>query len=63
MGYDYALVYEGPVPLMSLMPWQGTNVLYRHVKYTIPPAIALTLLYRPLLTRLDVYKILFLVTV
>jgi len=43
--------------------WQGTDVLYRHVKYTIPPAIALTILYRPLLTRLDIYKILFLVTV
>ncbi|KAK5139698.1 hypothetical protein LTR04_003385, partial [Oleoguttula sp. CCFEE 6159] len=34
-----------------------------HLKYTIPPAIALTLLYRPLLTRLDVYKILFLVII
>ncbi|KAF2679437.1 Lycopene beta-cyclase [Lentithecium fluviatile CBS 122367] len=34
-----------------------------HLKYTIPPAIALTALYRPLSTRLDVYKIGFLITV
>ena len=34
-----------------------------HLVYTIPPAIILTLLYRPLLTRLDVYKILFLIAV
>lgn len=35
----------------------------RHIKYTIPPAVALTFLYRPLLNRLDLYKIFFLVTV
>ncbi|TKA60853.1 hypothetical protein B0A49_10452 [Cryomyces minteri] len=35
----------------------------RHLKYTIPPAVALTLLYRPLLTRLDVYKIVFLIII
>jgi 15-cis-phytoene synthase/lycopene beta-cyclase len=57
------LCEKGPFLLVPLMPWLGTDALYRHVKYTIPPAIALTLLYRPLLTRLDVYKILFLVTV
>lgn len=33
------------------------------MKYTIPPAILLTLIYRPFLTRLDVYKILFLITI
>lgn len=32
-----------------------------HIKYTIPPAILLTYLYRPLLTKLDVYKLVFLV--
>lgn len=37
--------------------------LARHLKYTIPPAIALTLLYRPLLNRLDLYKILFLISI
>ncbi|KAG9576841.1 Lycopene beta-cyclase, partial [Aureobasidium melanogenum] len=41
----------------------GFDYALVHVKYTVPPAIALTLLYRPLLTRLDVYKILFLVTI
>ncbi|THW55265.1 Lycopene beta-cyclase, partial [Aureobasidium pullulans] len=41
----------------------GYDYALVHVKYTIPPAIALTLLYRPLLTRLDVYKILFLITI
>jgi 15-cis-phytoene synthase/lycopene beta-cyclase len=35
----------------------------RHLKYTIPPAIALTLLYRPLFARIDLYKIAFLVTI
>jgi len=35
----------------------------RHLKYTVPPAILLTLVSRPLITRLDVYKILFLITV
>lgn len=34
-----------------------------HLKYTIPPAIALTLLYRPFLGRIDLYKILFLVAI
>ncbi|MCJ1259631.1 hypothetical protein MMC24_007470 [Lignoscripta atroalba] len=34
-----------------------------HLHYTIPPAVALTLLYRPFLTSLDVYKILFLICI
>lgn len=34
-----------------------------HLRYTIPPAIALTYCYRPLCTALDVYKILFLTAV
>ncbi|KAG0650248.1 terpanoid synthase [Hyphodiscus hymeniophilus] len=34
-----------------------------HLKYTIPPAIALTFIYRPFLNRIDVYKILFLISV
>ncbi|PSN70533.1 Lycopene beta-cyclase [Corynespora cassiicola Philippines] len=34
-----------------------------HVKYTIPPAILLSLLYRPLFTKLDAYKIGFLITI
>lgn len=34
-----------------------------HVKYTIPPTIILSLIYRPLLTKLDIYKIAFLITI
>ncbi|KAF2010736.1 Lycopene beta-cyclase [Aaosphaeria arxii CBS 175.79] len=34
-----------------------------HVKYTIPPAILLTQLYRPLFSKLDAYKIVFLITI
>ncbi|GME65441.1 phytoene dehydrogenase [Neofusicoccum parvum] len=41
----------------------GYDYALVHLKYTVPPALALTLLYRPLLTRLDVYKILFLIAV
>ncbi|GAB7356039.1 hypothetical protein MBLNU459_g6656t1 [Dothideomycetes sp. NU459] len=41
----------------------GYDYALVHVKYTIPPAIALTLFCRPFLTRLDVYKILFLITI
>ncbi|KAI9813863.1 MAG: hypothetical protein M1832_006075 [Thelocarpon impressellum] len=39
----------------------GCDYALVHLKYTVPPAIALTLLYRPLCSRLDTYKILFLV--
>jgi 15-cis-phytoene synthase/lycopene beta-cyclase len=38
-------------------------ILYRHLKYTIPPAIALTILYRPFLNRIDLYRIFFLISV
>ncbi|CZS98169.1 probable geranylgeranyl-diphosphate geranylgeranyltransferase (AL-2) [Rhynchosporium agropyri] len=34
-----------------------------HLKYTIPPGIALTLLYRPFFNRLDLYKIVFLISI
>jgi 15-cis-phytoene synthase/lycopene beta-cyclase len=37
--------------------------LVRHVKYTIPPAVLLSVLYRPLQTRLDTYRIVFLLAV
>lgn len=49
--------------LLHACPARNALTTARHVKYTIPPALVLTLLYRPLLTRLDVYKILFLITV
>jgi len=35
----------------------------RHLTYTIPPALLLSLLYAPLCTKLDLYKIAFLVTI
>ncbi|KAF2435643.1 Lycopene beta-cyclase [Tothia fuscella] len=41
----------------------GYDYALVHLKYTIPPALALSILYRPLLTRLDVYKICFLITI
>ncbi|KAI9674049.1 MAG: hypothetical protein M1829_003892 [Trizodia sp. TS-e1964] len=39
----------------------GYDYALVHLKYTIPPAIILTLLYKPFLTRLDVYKLAFLI--
>lgn len=39
----------------------GFDYALVHVKYTIPPAVLLTVLYRPLLTKLDIYKLVFLV--
>ncbi|KAF2438652.1 Lycopene beta-cyclase [Karstenula rhodostoma CBS 690.94] len=41
----------------------GFDYALVHVKYTVPPALLLTLFYRPLFTRLDVYKVVFLVTI
>ncbi len=38
-------------------------MLHRHLKYTIPPAIALTFLYRPFLNRTDLYKVALLITI
>lgn len=34
-----------------------------HLKYTIPPALGLTWLYRPFFTKLDVYKVVYLISV
>ncbi|KAF8246616.1 Lycopene beta-cyclase [Wilcoxina mikolae CBS 423.85] len=41
----------------------GLEYLLVHLKYTIPPALLLTLLFRPLQTRLDTYRIAFLLTI
>ncbi|KAJ8606076.1 hypothetical protein MRB53_041231 [Persea americana] len=35
----------------------------RHLTYTIPPAILFSIIYYPLSTRLDLYKIIFLITI
>lgn len=35
----------------------------RHLTYTIPPAILLSILYSPLCTKLDLYRIAFLITI
>ena len=35
----------------------------RHAKYTVPPAILLSIIYAPLCTKLDLYKIVFLITI
>jgi 15-cis-phytoene synthase/lycopene beta-cyclase len=43
--------------------WAILILCHRHLKYTIPPAIVLTFLYRPFLDRLNLYKIIFLVVV
>ena len=58
MGYDYALV---SVEASSASTY--TTDMDSHLYHTIPPAVALSFLYRPFLTALDVYKILFLISV
>lgn len=40
-----------------------TRRLHSHLKYTIPPAIILSFVYRPFFTRLDFYKLAFLISV
>ncbi|TGZ78407.1 terpenoid synthase, partial [Ascodesmis nigricans] len=41
----------------------GLDYLLVHITYTIPPALLLTLIYHPLQTRLDTYKLLFILSV
>ena len=38
-------------------------MLSRHLIFTIPPAVVLTIILRPLATKIDLYKIVFLVSV
>lgn len=56
-------MWTGLSAVGCLIDMQWTNDYDRHIKYTIPPAILLTLLYRPLFTKLDAYKVCFLITV
>lgn len=39
------------------------TVTASHLKYTIPPAVLLTWLYRPFFTKLDAYKVFYLIFV
>ncbi|KAL1586135.1 hypothetical protein WHR41_04834 [Cladosporium halotolerans] len=41
----------------------GYDYALVHLTYTVPPAILLSILYAPLCTRLDLYKIVFLITI
>ncbi|RKF79817.1 Bifunctional lycopene cyclase/phytoene synthase [Golovinomyces cichoracearum] len=41
----------------------GFDYAMVHLKYNIPPGIALTLLYRPFFQRIDIYKIVFLISI
>ncbi|RAR05542.1 terpenoid synthase [Stemphylium lycopersici] len=41
----------------------GFDYALVHLKYTIPPAVLLTWLYRPFFTKLDAYKVIYLVLV
>lgn len=61
MGLEYALVYVYLNPAQRLVRLATQRC--RHIKYTIPPGILLTVFYRPLFTRLDAYKLVFLLTV
>jgi 15-cis-phytoene synthase/lycopene beta-cyclase len=61
MGFDYALVYA--IPSSFPMRPELMLTLTRHLKYTIPPAIILTALYRPFFGRIDLYKVGFLISV
>ncbi|KAF2669846.1 Lycopene beta-cyclase [Microthyrium microscopicum] len=45
---------------ISKMSWDYALV---HIKYTIPPAVLLTLVFWPLATRLDVQRVLILITI
>lgn len=63
MGFDYALVYVVHTLVYAFYQVPRSSWLTRHLKYTIPPSLALTILYRPLLTRLDVCKVILLITV
>ena len=56
--YEYAIVY---VSYAILEDDEANNC--SHVVYTIPVAILLTVVLLPLCTRLDIYKVFFLITV
>ena len=60
--YDYALVYVS-LSLCSSRYFPDIDIVVlqnSHVVFTIPWAVALSIILSPLLTRRDVYKICFL---
>ncbi|KAK5133446.1 hypothetical protein LTR08_007688 [Meristemomyces frigidus] len=62
MGYDYALVYV-PAQQHDSSDAPADHNPHSHLTYTLPPACLLTLLYAPLCTKLDLYRIAFLTTI
>ncbi|KAI4116456.1 MAG: hypothetical protein LQ345_003131 [Seirophora villosa] len=60
MGWDYALVYDMQA---SSSTCTGPDTRCRHLYYNIPPAVLLTISYHPLCTKIDIYKILFLILI
>lgn len=60
MGWDYALVYDTQVS-STTSTW--TDTLCSHLHYNLPPALLLTIAYYPLCTKIDIYKIIFLILV
>ena len=62
MGSDYALV--SVLAPLSMAYWlRRPDPFASHLTYTIPPAVLLTLLYRPLFSTFDLYRLCFIVTV
>lgn len=58
MGFEYAFVsVNSPTKVIHLTDYLS------HLFYTIPPAVVLTVLYRPLFTTIDAYKIAFLIAI
>jgi hypothetical protein len=65
MGSDYAFVYAVSANFTTIIALltDHSHAMYRHLIYTIPFGLCLTVVYRPLSTALDWYKICCLVIV
>ena len=46
----------------ALQEYTLNDSFFSHLRYTIPPALLLSFVLAPLLTRTDVYKVSFLIT-
>ncbi|KAL8988872.1 MAG: hypothetical protein Q9177_002121 [Variospora cf. flavescens] len=60
MGWDYALVYDTQAS-STTSTWTDTPC--SHLHYNLPPALLLTIAYYPLCTKIDIYKIIFLILI